>query len=170
MKLLGLLRHAKSSRDDAALDDFDRPLNERGRKAAERMGEAFKDLGLNYQRALVSPAPRAADTLALVQQHWGAELDICADARLYEASLEDLLAIIGETSPEVERLLLVGHNPALHQLALHLVSAADWPDRRSLEAKLPTGALVEVGLRINRWAALGEGGELLRFLRPRDLD
>lgn len=169
MKLLGLLRHAKSSWDDAALDDFDRPLNERGRKAAKRMGEAFKDLGLNYQRALVSPARRAADTLALVQQHWGAELDICADARLYEASLEDLLAIIGETSPEVERLLLVGHNPTLHQLALHLVNAADSPDRRSLEGKLPTGALVELGLRTNRWAALGEGGELRRFLRPRDL-
>ena len=171
MKRLGLLRHAKSSWDAPALGDFDRPLNDRGRKAASRIGAEFRTLGLDYQLALVSPARRAADTFALVRDGWGADLDVRAEPRLYGASFDDLLAIIAETPPEVERLLLVGHNPGLHQLATRLTSGEGSPSQSALSAKLPTGSLVEIALRSDSWQPVPKvGGELLRFLRPRDLN
>ncbi len=172
MKLLGLLRHAKSSWDDPAVSDFDRPLNERGRTAAIRMGEEFRKLGLDYDLALVSTARRAADTFALVRDCWGRgpDLDVRPEPRLYAASLDDLLAIIAETPSAVERLLLVGHNPGLHQLATRLVQGGASPLETALAAKLPTCTLVEIGLRTQAWVQQQAGGDLLRFLRPRDLD
>ncbi|MBA2771295.1 MAG: histidine phosphatase family protein [Sphingomonas sp.] len=170
MKLLGLLRHAKSSWDDPALDDFDRPLNERGRKAAVRMGEEFRKLELDYDLALVSPARRAAETFALVHDRCRSELQKRAEPRIYAASVENLLAIIGETPVPIERLLLVGHNPGFHELAMQLTKGSDSPQRTELAAKLPTGSLVEIGLGKRSWAQADSGGELLRFVRPRDFD
>lgn len=167
MKLLGILRHAKSSWDDPGLDDFDRPLNERGRKAAIRMGEEFRKLGLRYELALVSPARRAAETFALVRSKWSADVIERSEARLYAASLDTLLAIIAETPAPVERLLLVGHNPALHELAIRLTHGDRSPQRPALAAKLPTGSLVELSVRSDSWSATE--AELLRFVRPRDL-
>lgn len=170
MKRLGLLRHANSSWDDPALSDFDRTLNERGREAAIRMGDEFRELELDYDLALVSPARRAADTFALVRGRWGADLDARPEPRLYAASAEDLLAIIAQTSAHVEGLLLVGHNPGFHELALQLASDDGSPERTALAAKFPTGALVEIGLRTQSWAQATESrGEVLRFIRPREL-
>jgi phosphohistidine phosphatase len=171
VKLLGLLRHAKSSWDHPALDDFDRPLNERGRAAAARIGEEFRKLELNYELALVSPARRAADTFALVRDGCGSALSTRRELRLYAATVQELLAIIAETPPDIERLLLVGHNPGLHQLAMRLAGDDDSPQRTTLAAKLPTGSLVEIGLPVQSWAeSAGSTGNLLRFLRPQDLD
>ncbi len=171
MKLLGLLRHAKSSWDTPALDDFDRPLNERGRAAAARMAEEYRKLELGYELALVSPARRAADTFGRVRDSLGADLIARPTPRLYAASLGDLLAILAETSPSIERLLVVGHNPGLHQLARRLTGDDGSPQRKALAAKLPTGSLVEISLPIQSWAeAAAARGDLVRFLRPRVLD
>lgn len=170
MKLLGLLRHAKSSWDDPALDDFDRPLNRRGRDAAVRMGEELRRLGLGYERVLASPARRAAQTISLASGGWGTDLDIRWEPRLYAASLADLLAIVSKAPPAVERLLLVGHNPGLHQLAMRLCGTTAAAQESGLAAKLPTGSLVEIRLGAQSWAeAASADGELVRFLRPRDL-
>lgn len=170
MKRLGLLRHAKSSWDDPASSDFDRPLNERGREAAIRMGGEFRRLELDYDLTLVSPARRATDTFAVVGDRWGADLDARPEPRLYAASAEDLLAIIAQTPAHVERLLLVGHNPGFHQLASQLTSDDRSPERTALAAKFPTGALVEIGLRVHSWAQAAKSrGEVLRFIRPREL-
>ncbi len=171
MKLLGLLRHAKSSWDHPGLDDFDRPLNARGREAAARMGEEFRKLGLDYDFALVSPASRASDTFAQVRERWGPNLDARPEPRLYGASVENLLAVIAQTPADIERLLLVGHNPGLHQLATQLTTDDGSPHRMALAAKLPTASLVEIGLHVESWAeSAGSTGNLLRFLRPRDVD
>ena len=171
MKRLGILRHAKSGWDDPALADFDRPLNERGREAAGRVGEEFRKLQLDYDLALVSPARRAVETFALVSGGWGIDLDLRSEPRLYGASLAELSAIIAEAPPQVERLLLVGHNPGLHDLAKRMSSDDGSPARASLAAKLPTGSLVEIVLGSGSWAeAAASPGELLRFLRPRDLE
>lgn len=166
MKRLGLLRHAKSSWDHPGLEDFERPLNRRGREAATRMGEELRDLDLKFDLALVSPARRAAETFRRVRTSWDPGMAVRDEPRIYAASLEDLLGIIGETGPGLERLLLVGHNPAFHELALLLAPAAG-----ELAGKFPTGALAEIQLATDDWAEIGKAsGRLIRFLRPRDLD
>ena len=169
MKLLGLFRHAKSDWDDAALADFDRPLAPRGREAAPAMGKQFRELGLAYDLALVSPARRAADTFALARAAWGIEPEVRVEPRLYHASPPQMLRLIADIPPDVRRLLVVGHNPGLHELALHLTRGGKSAERSKLAVKLPTGALVEIQLRCEQWSGLGEG-EIVRFLRPRDLD
>jgi phosphohistidine phosphatase len=165
VKQLGLLRHAKSSWDDPRLDDFDRPLNGRGRKAARRMGDEVRSLGIAYDFALVSPAKRAAETFELVQRAWKTEIESAFERDLYLASPKAILAIIARAPSSAQRLLVVGHNPGMHALATMLTG-----DDPALSEKFPTGALAEIALPADRWEQAGEpGGRLLRFLKPRDL-
>lgn len=171
MKHLGLLRHAKSDWGDAKLADFDRPLNERGRMAARRIGKELQALKISYDLALISPARRAAETWALLRELWTADLEVREDYRLYCASFEQLADIIAETQIELDRLLLVGHNPGLHHLAFELTQGDSAPLREELTAKFPTCALAEIELPIENWSDVaGARGILSRFLRPRKLD
>lgn len=165
MKRLGILRHAKSSWDDPAIGDFDRPLNQRGREAATRMGEELRSLQLSFDYALVSPARRAAETFDRICKSWGEEIAAREEPRIYGASLDLLLDILGGSGSGTGQLLLVGHNPGLHELAVRLATTPE------LAIKFPTGALAEIDLPIEDWSEIGSAtGRLVRFLRPRDLD
>ena len=168
MKILTLLRHAKSGWDDPTARDFDRPLNPRGRLAARAVGREMKRLGLGYDRTLASPARRVAETIGEIEDGFG-PLRAEKDERLYLASLETLLEIVRGTDDAVARLLLVGHNPGLELLALAL--ARKGTRRGELEIKDPTATLAESALPVGSWADAAEGaGEIVRFLRPRDID
>lgn len=166
MKTLFLLRHAKSDYP-AGTRDFDRPLNPRGRTAALRMGEELRQLGLAADHILASPAARVMETLALVADGYGGRMPVDYREELYLAAPETLLALIAATDDQHEGLLIVGHNPGLQQLALEL--GAVGPSHDAIAAKYPTGALTEIALPIVRWAVIEEPGEIVRFLRPRDL-
>lgn len=166
MKTLFLLRHAKSDYPPGARD-FDRPLNPRGRAAAVKMGEELRRLGLAADHILASPAARVMETLALVSDGYGGRMPVDYREDLYLAAPEALLGFIAATDDEHRRLLIVGHNPGLRQLALQLGIAGSAHD--AILAKYPTGALTEIALPIARWADIDEPGEILRFLRPRDL-
>ena len=156
MKSLTLLRHAKSERESPDGSDFARSLNERGRRDAARMGEEIRRLGLRYDLVLASPAQRVVETLE------GAGISPGFDKRIYDASTADLLAIVREVVDKVERLMLVGHNPGFERLASQLTGSA---------LDVPTGALVEIELPIDRWRDAGEGsGTLVRFIKPKELD
>lgn len=170
MKSLTLLRHAKSDWNDTVARDFDRPLNERGRRAARAIGAYMAAEGLAFDRILASPARRVSDTLEEVGTGLGRVLDAIFDERLYLASPETLTEVIGEAGDEAGRLLLVGHNPGLEELALALAAddAAN-PMRREVEVKYPTATLAEIELDVERWADATEG-RIIRFVRPRDLD
>lgn len=170
MKILTLLRHAKSSWADPGQDDFDRPLNARGIAAARRMGREMRALGLGFDAVLASPARRVVETLERVAKTYGT-LERGHDRRIYLARPAMLMTIARETNDAVDRLLLVGHNPGFHMLALMLTGDSDDPLRVELAAKYPTGALAEIELPIAHWRDLrGGGGRLTRFIRPRDLD
>lgn len=171
MKSLTLLRHAKSAWDDPVMRDIARPLNARGRRAARTVGKSMRTSGLRFDRVIASPATRVVETLEDIALGYGRALSPCYDQRLYLASPESLLEIIHETGDDVARLLLVGHNPGLEQLALLLTDQRDAGFRASLVEKYPTGALAEISLRADRWNDVREGsGTLVRFVRPRDLD
>jgi phosphohistidine phosphatase len=168
MKSLTLLRHAKSGWDDPVTRDFDRPLNPRGRRAARTVGAEMKAQGLAFDLVLASPARRVIETLAEVAAGYG-EIEPDYDERLYLASAATLLDIVRHAPDGVQRLLLVGHNPGLEELALRLAR----PDRLrgEVEIKYPTGTVTELELPAEHWAKVKEGtGAILRFIRPRDLD
>jgi len=170
MKTLTLLRHAKSDWSDAVQRDFDRPLNERGRRAARTIGTYMATETLVFDRVVASPAARVVDTLDGVAEGYGKALEPQYDQRIYLASAATLLDLVRETPPGLERLLLVGHNPGLEQLALELAANdLENPMRLQVEVKYPTATLAEIALDADRWNDAASG-RILRFIRPRDLD
>jgi phosphohistidine phosphatase len=171
MKTLTLLRHAKSGWDDPALRDFDRPLNAKGGRAAVAMGRHMRGEGLVFDRAIASPAVRVVETIAQIENGYGGALAPVWDRRLYLASPASLLDVVHEVPDAGERLLLVGHNPGLEELALLLVPEAAGPLRETVADKFPTAALAEIRFDVAQWQDVGKGGgTLVRFVRPRDLD
>ena len=170
MKSLTLLRHAKSSWDDKVARDFDRPLNQRGRRAARLVGEKMKAEGLAFDLVLASPARRVVETIDDVAEAFG-PLDAKYDERLYLALPATLLDIVRHADDRLERILLVGHNPGLEALALELTRKGGCGMRGELEVKYPTATLAEIRFEAERWRDIRSGsGELVRFVRPRDLD
>lgn len=170
MKILTLLRHAKSDWTDAVARDFDRPLNDRGRRAAWTMGAHMAAQGLVFDKVLASPARRVRDTLDEVVRGYGQPLEPVFDERIYLASSAALLDVVGETDVVVQRLLLVGHNPGLEDLALELAAGdADSPLLHEVETKYPTATLAEIALDGTGWRDAASG-RIIRFVRPRDLD
>ncbi|MFC7473666.1 SixA phosphatase family protein [Dankookia sp. GCM10030260] len=174
MRQLLLLRHAKSSWDDPALSDHARPLNARGRRAAAAMAQAMRELGLAPDIVLVSSARRTLQTLESLTPFDDPALVEPMDA-LYLAPWRGLLAAIREVPETARSLLVLGHNPGLHELAMELAGIGPGPPGRSgpiahrLAEGYPTGALVEFSIA-SPWHLLEPGGgRLIRFIQPRDL-
>ena len=172
MHQLLLLRHAKSSWDDTKQPDRERPLSKRGRRAAGAMRKAMRDLGLIPDLVLVSPATRTQETLARLEP-WDETPLIEPVEALYLASAPQLLEVLNGVAETVRSVLLIGHNPGMHELAMMLAGPAAMGEQnhaaRRLAAGFPTAALAEFGIA-GTWRQLGAGGgSLLRFLAPRDL-
>lgn len=176
MLTLSLLRHAKSSWDNPALSDFDRPLANRGKKAAPLIGSAMAELGLRPDLIICSGAARARQTLALVLEKLGSPTpEVVFDDSVYMAPPELLLARLravkkvgqGETPRHV---MLVGHNPGMEELALMLVGSGSAHDRARMAAKFPTAAVAVFTFDADTWKAIKPGsGRLEHFLTPRQL-
>lgn len=168
MKILGLLRHAKSDWGQSDKRDFDRGLNARGRKGARLIGEHIRDHGVKWNRLVASPAERVKLTLG--EAAVGPEPEW--DRRLYLASTETICDVIGETDDSVDALLLAGHNPGFGDMVFELVSPKNENDLfDEAKVKFPTAAFAVFELDIDSWADLQEGcGRLVHFARPRDLD
>jgi phosphohistidine phosphatase len=163
MRLLHLLRHAKSSWDDPALADHERPLAPRGLKASQLIANHVRTAGITPELVLCSTALRARQTLAALLPVLGGNVDIRLEDELYEAGRNEVLARVRDVDNAVSSLLVIGHNPALHELALLLSGQAEGLDR------FPTGALATLAFPA-AWAALDEGGaELQAFVVPREL-
>lgn len=121
MKRLCLIRHAKSSWNHPSVEDHERPLDERGEEDAKAMGEILTENKVKPDYILASPAKRASDTATLIAESIGFAKDqIITDENLYEAGVEDLLAIIQSLDNKHKSVLLVGHNPGLTYLANYL--------------------------------------------------
>ncbi len=172
MHQLLLLRHAKSSRDDAALPDRDRPLNKRGRRSVVAMRRAMRELGLAPDVVLVSPARRTQETLARLEP-WDETPLIEPMEALYLANAQELLSVLRDVNETVRSVLLIGHNPGMHELAVMLTDthrdSGPGETAKRVAAGFPTGALAEFAIA-GPWHQLDAGsGRLVRFLAPRDL-
>lgn len=170
MKMLTLLRHAKSGWDDAVQRDFDRPLNAKGRRAAQVVGRQWQRDGLRFDHVIASPAVRVQQTLEEVGTGYGAVLEPAWDRRIYLASAATLLDLVRDLDDAHGAVLLVGHNPGLEDLVLLLASDVDRL-RGAVEEKYPTASVAELSFPVDRWREAAKGGAALtRFVRPRDLD
>lgn len=172
MKTLTLLRHAKSGWDDPVSRDFDRPLNARGKKAAEVMGRWLRSQGIGFDLVIGSPAVRVVETIEHLALGYGETMAPSWDKRVYLASAPALLEVIQEAPDAADRLLLVGHNPGFEDLVLMLVPDRIGDEARdAVEEKYPTAALAEICFDVEHWRDVKAGrGKLLWFKRPRDLD
>jgi phosphohistidine phosphatase len=167
VRTLYLLRHAKSSWKDESLPDRERPLATRGRKAAERMSEHLRNEGVAPDLVLCSPALRARETLERVSPGLGGDVETEFEDELYGAGAHELLALLRKLPPAVGSALLIGHNPALEQLASSL--AGSGARLEELRHKYPTSALATVAFE-GAWNELRPGGaELTGFVKPREL-
>jgi phosphohistidine phosphatase len=170
VKTLAILRHAKSSWDDSSLSDFERPLNDRGRKAARRIGREMKHRKMRFDHVLASPAMRVRETLDGVADGYGDRFEVEFDERIYMASTGALLDIIRDMADNWKRPLLVGHNPGLEQLLGRLTSDDNRGLRDKVLGKYPTGALAVVELPADRWHDVeGGGGQIIELILPREL-
>jgi len=168
VKTFGLLRHAKSDWDDIGKRDFDRGLNERGRRGARLIGAHIREHGVAWDLLLASPAERVRRTLEAalpgMEPRW--------DERLYLASADTILDVVREGAGDADAVLVSGHNPGLQEVLFALV-APEAENALFDEAarKLPTGTYAVFELDIDDWTDIAEGcGRLVHFTRPRDLD
>jgi phosphohistidine phosphatase len=131
------------------------------------MGRELRRLGLAADCILASLAARVVETLSLLADGYGGRMPVDYREELYLASPDTMLALIREMDDAEPRLLIVGHNPGLQQLALKLGGVG--PEHDAIAAKYPTGTLTEIALPADHWMAVGEPGRIVRFLRPAEL-
>jgi phosphohistidine phosphatase len=170
MRLM-LLRHAKSDKAEPGLGDRQRGLNPRGRKDAPKIGAYMTHHGLLPDLVLLSPARRARETWEGVVKAFSRVPTVDHDERIYESGADAILRVIKETDASVQTLLVVGHNPGLHDTARLLIAAGDVEARERLNEGLPTAGLAVIDFAGNDWRKLhAHGGRLERFVTPRSLE
>ena len=162
MKTLLVLRHAKSSWNDPALDDHERPLNKRGRRDGPRMGELVREFGLIPDIVIASDAVRSqltAETVAEAARYAG---EILLDRHLYMAGPADIVSLLRTVRENTETVMIVGHNPGLEELVEQLTGKRQ---------DLPTAALAQIVLPIDQWRdlKLSTRGTLVGLWRPKEL-
>ena len=161
MRYLHLLRHAKSSWDYASQQDFDRPLENRGRKAARLIGEFIEEKGIDFDLVLVSTAARTRETIALIRERAKFAGEVRYDERIYEATASRLLQIIAQIDDVRESVLLVGHNPGIEEL-LPLLTGE--------QQRVTTANFAKIKLKATKWSGnLTSKGTLEWIVRPKEI-
>jgi phosphohistidine phosphatase len=168
MRRLLLLRHAKSSWSDPTARDHERPLNDRGRRAAPLVGDYLRREDLVPDLVLCSSARRTCETLARLELP--DTTAIVVDRDLYLAHPETVIDLVRGATDSVATLMVVGHNPTTHELALDLAGGGDPDALVAMGQKFPTAALAVLTVD-GSWASLDHGTATLdRFVTPHDLE
>jgi phosphohistidine phosphatase len=161
MRILTLVRHAKSSRDYPELSDFERPLNTRGRKEAPAIAARLRKSGIKPDLLISSPATRAITTARIFAEEMNRALDeIVLNPHIYEASAWTLLHIIRSLPPDAQDVMLFGHNPGISHFAHDL---AECPFD-----EMETAAAVRIELPARGWSLVHpHSGKVLRYDTPK---
>lgn len=160
MKTLYLVRHAKSSWADPGMEDFDRPLNERGLRDAPVMAARFKARNEPVDLLLSSPAARALATARAFAEALGIGT-VQQEPRIYEAHLRTVQGIVEHLPDEVRHAMLFGHNPGFSVLVEHFTEAGI--------GELPTCAIARIDFTIDAWKeAAGGTGTLVWWDFPKN--
>jgi phosphohistidine phosphatase len=162
MKTLLIVRHAKSSWDHPGIDDFDRPLNERGIRNAPEMARRLVLRELLPELMISSPAKRAISTAEFFKNQFGIkEVDLKSEAAIYEADRETLMRIISRQNPDLDCIMLIGHNPGLSDLVNWLCDT---------DEVLSTCAVAEIKVEDFKWNGWKRAcGELVNLDYPKKM-
>lgn len=162
MLRLTLVRHAKSSWNDSALSDFQRPLNERGRRDAPAMAQRVRTLNCQPDRLVSSPARRAISTARTFAAILGMNDEgIELSPAIYEATPTTLLNLVRRLDSSSGHAMLFGHNPGFSEIARLLASCPFH--------EMPTCAVTSLELQADAWSDVGPGcGRLAYYLFPKD--
>lgn len=162
MKKLYIIRHAKSSWSDAELNDFERPLNKRGKANAPMMGERLKEKGVMPDIIISSPAKRAKSTAEMIAKEVGYEKKVLFDENIYESSVDELRKILTCINDENSTAFLFGHNPELNMLVDYYVKFYE---------NIPTCGVVEIEFSCESWAEIEpKNAKLISFDYPKNSD
>jgi len=169
MRLL-LLRHGKAEKAEPGMGDLARRLNDRGRNDAEAIGVYLARHKLVPALVTVSTAQRTRETWEHVARGLSAAPQVKYDERLYNAGSEAILTVIKGAPATVRALMVIGHNPGLHEAARLLIASGDVEARERLNEGLPTSGLAVIDFAGQDWRKLHpHGGRLDRFVTPRSL-
>jgi phosphohistidine phosphatase len=163
-KQIFFLRHAKSSWKYPDLHDYDRPLNDRGKENAPKMGRKLKKLGVQPDLIISSPANRAVTTARIVCEKIEYPLHkLKLEDKIYMASARQLLNIIQELDDKYQQVMIIGHEPAFSQVIEILC-------KNRLE-KFPTCAAIQISLQTQKWSEVKEGtGKIIFFEYPKKIN
>ena len=171
MRRLLLFRHAKAERAASGERDSERALTGRGCEDAERIGAYIARHGLAPDQALVSPSARTQETWKLAAGHFRPAPPMTSEPRIYEASADTLLSLVKNAPAQTQILLLIGHNPGMHEFATTLVASGDLETRERLREKLPAAGLAVIDFVFDDWERLrGHTGRLERFVTPKSIE
>lgn len=167
-KTLYLLRHAKASRDGPAVSDQDRPLAPRGRRDARRLAERLGAERIAPDVVLCSSSIRTQETLELIRGGFAGDVRVVIEPGIYAASCGDVLAILRAVGEDVGSAMLIGHSPAIQDVALSLASPGKGLDQ--VQRKFPTAALATLTFACG-WRELSpKAAQLVAFITPQDLE
>lgn len=171
MRTLSILRHAKSNWDDPDLSDHERPLSKRGTKAAAEIGRYIAGRGGRPEFIISSDAVRTRATVSLIlTELHSPPPEVVYDENLYLASPSTLVERLRKVKSGHGHVMLVGHNPGLHALALSLTGSGDRKALQRMAMKFPTAALAIVSFEGDDWSAIKPAsGTLEAFITPREL-
>ena len=161
-----LTRHAKSDWGSPALPDYDRPLNDRGRRAAPALGQWLAAKGYRPEEVILSGARRTVETFDGMAPAFDPAPPVRVERRLYDALPERMMDVLHEAQAPV--VMLIGHNPGIGEFANRLAIA---PPANPRFEDYPTGATTVFRFVRELWADIGWGeGEVVDFVTPRQLD
>lgn len=170
MKTLFVLRHAKSDWSTEGQDDHERSLSDRGERAALVIGRYMAQTGYRPDFILCSDARRAAETCAIVTSQWQMVSPIEAERALYQAGRSGVLRRLGAVVSKYESVMLIGHNPDLHELVAGLAQSGSVEWIQSATGKFPTAALAVLELPIEHWRDTAKAsGTLVDYATPKTL-
>ena len=175
MKRLFIMRHAKAEPDALSKRDIDRALNDRGRRAADEMGQYFREHEYTCGTVQCSAAVRTRETFGRIQPYVGDKVPVQFREELYLAEASAMLAIVRTLDDKIPSAMFVAHNPGVAELAQSLSAAPkDLKQEklhRRMREKYSTGSLAVIDFEVQRWRDVRPGqGTLTDFVRPRDLD
>jgi phosphohistidine phosphatase len=171
MRRLLIFRHSKAERGQPGMSDHDRVLMERGRKDAAKIGSYMASHGLVPDLVILSTSARTEETWKFAASAFKHKPASQAEGKLYDASPRAILDVIKAAPADTHTLMIVGHNPGLHEVALLLVASGDIETRERLREKLPTSGLVIIDFAFDDWRKLHpQGGRLERFVSPKSLE
>jgi len=169
MRLM-LLRHAKAEKAEPGMGDRDRGLNARGRSDTALIGAYIAHHALIPDAVIVSTARRTRETWEDLAAALPGSPPATYEDRLYNAGAEAIMTLVTATAPAVHTLLVIGHNPGLHDVARLLIASGDVEARERLNEGLPTASLAVIEFAAESWRKVHpNGGRLERFVSPRSL-